>query len=235
MSGRKPSILTIIPARGGSKGIRDKSIAPINVRPMIAYSIQVALNSKVFDRVVVSTDSHKIAATARSLGVEVPFLRPKRLARDKTPGILPILHAIQWLEKNEGYRSDYVMCLQPTSPLRTVMDIKKAVALAEKRKADGVVSVSPVEHHPYWMKKVNRQGRMSDFMLLARAIARRQDLPSVYALNGAIYLARREILLNRKTWYTKRTYAYPMPRERSLDIDTPWDLHLAELILKEKR
>ena len=201
---------------------------------MIAYSIQAALNSKVFDRTVVSTDSPEIARVALALGAEVPFRRPRKLAQDKTPGILPVLHALRWLGKHERYRPDYVMCLQPTSPLRTDKDIKNAVSLAEEKKADGVVSVSPAEHHPYWMKKIDKQGRMSDFMLLPRVIVRRQDLPSVYALNGAIYLARREILLNHKTWYTKRTYAYLMPRDRSLDIDTPWDLRLAEFILKRR-
>ena len=231
---RRPSILAIIPARAGSKGIRHKNIALINGRPMIAYSIQVALDSNVLDRVVVSTDSPKIASIARSFGAKTPFLRPIKLAQDKTPGIQPVLHALHWLEKHERYRPDYVICLQPTSPLRTVTDIKNAVSLAERKKADSVVSVGPVEHHPYWMKKIDEQGRMSDFMLLTRAIMRRQDLPSVYALNGAIYLARREVLLNHKTWYTKRTYAYLMPHDRSLDIDTPWDLHLAEFILKER-
>lgn len=226
-------ILAIIPARGGSKGIPHKNIVNLNGKPLIAYSIQTALNSKVFDRVVVSTDSRKIARVSKSLGAEVPFLRPPHLAQDQTPGISPILHALRWLEKKEAYHPDYVMCLQPTSPLRITEDIKKATRLARRKRADSVISVSPARQHPYWMKKIDKKGKCSDLIFLNRPLLRRQSLPPVYALNGSIYLARREVLLHHRTWYTKRTYAYVMPYERSLDIDTPWDLYLADLILRD--
>ena len=226
-------ILAIIPARAGSKGIPHKNIALLAGKPLIAYTIQAALGSKVFDRIIVSTDSQKIAKISRSFGAEIPFLRPTRLAQDKTPGILPILHGMRWLKKNQNYLPDYVMCLQPTSPVRTVEDIENAVGLAKEKRADGIVSVSPVAGHPYWMKKINKQGRLLNFIPTIPTVARRQDLPPAYVLNGAIYLARREVLLNQRTWYTKRTYAYVMPRERSLDIDTPWDLYLANLILRD--
>ena len=227
-------ILAIIPARAGSKGIPDKNIARVAGKPLIAYTIQTAANSNVFDRIIVSTDSKKIAKISESLGAEIPFLRPKTLAQDKTPGIFPILHGIRWLAVNQNYHPDYIMCLQPTSPLRSSVDIKKSILIALQKKADSVISVSPVERHPYWMKKVDKKGRLFNFVSSNRFVSRRQLLPAAYALNGSIYLARREILVGHRTWYMKRTYAYVMPRERSLDIDTPWDLHLANLILRTR-
>jgi len=229
----KGRVLGIVPARGGSKAIHRKNIVVVAGKPLIAYTIQAALSADHIDRVIVSTDSQEIAKVARAYGAEVPFLRPPELARDDTPGIVPILHAINWLDEHEGYRPDHVMVLQPTSPFRTAADIEAVIQLARERQADAVVSVCPVHRHPYWMKKITEDGRLTDFLTTDYAYACRQELPSVYALNGAIYLVRRDVLLKRQTFYTERTYAYVMPPERSLDIDTPWDLYLAELILKE--
>lgn len=226
--------LAIIPARAGSKGIRNKNIAQVEGKPLIFYSIFEALHSKNINRVIVSTDSKEIAAIAENFGADVPFLRPPELARDDTPGIVPILHAVRWLEEHENFRPDFVMCLQPSCPLRTREDIDNAVRIAIEKNADAVVSVTPVKHHPYWMKVVDEEGQMTNFVCLEQPITRRQDLPPIYALNGAIYLARWEVLLERQTWYTEHTYAYIMPPERSLDIDTPWDLYLADLILRDR-
>jgi len=203
-------------------------------KPLIAYTIRAALDAKVIDRVIVSTDSQEIADVARSFGAEAPFLRPPELAQDGTPGIEPILHAVRWLTDNEGYYPDYVMVLQPTSPLRTAEDISAATRLAQERQADSVVSVCLAHQHPYWMKQVSSDGRLMDFLPLDRTYSTRQELPPIYALNGAIYLVRRGTLLERRTFYTEHTYAYVMPAERSLDIDTSWDLYLADLILKER-
>ena len=227
-------VLAIVPARAGSKSVPLKNIAQVGNKPLIAYTIAAALGAEGVDRVIVSTNSHRIARIATSFGAEVPFLRPRRFAKDDTPGFLPIFHAIQWLEEHEGYRPDYVMCLQPTSPLRTSEDIESAIHLAKEKNADSVVSVTPAKHHPYWMKFVDSEGRASDFAPLVRPISRRQGLPLVYAVNGAIYLARRDVLIGRRTWYTECTYAYIMPEERSLDIDTPWDLNVADLVLRRR-
>jgi CMP-N,N'-diacetyllegionaminic acid synthase len=202
-------------------------------KPLIAHTIQAALDAKLIDRVIVSTDSQEIADVARSFGAEVPFLRQPELAQDDTPGIEPILHAVRWLDDNDDYHPDYVMVLQPTSPLRTGKDIDAAVRLARKQQADSVVSVCPVHEHPYWMKRITDDGRLVDFLSSGCTYTTRQDLPPVYALNGAIYLVRREVLLEHKAFYTDHSYAYIMPPERSLDIDTPWDLYLAGLILRE--
>jgi CMP-N,N'-diacetyllegionaminic acid synthase len=126
------------------------------------------------------------------------------------------------------------MCLQPTSPLRLASDIDAAVSLALQKNADAVVSLMPVPQHPYWMKHIDPTGHFHDFMALEVPVTRRQDLPPVYALNGAIYLAQRHVLLQRQSWYGDNTYAYVMPPERSLDIDTPWDMHVANLLLQDR-
>ena len=227
-------VVAIIPARGGSKGIPHKNITLLAGKPLIAWTIQAAQSSLRMNRIIVSTDDNEIALIAKQNGAEVPFMRPAELAEDDTPGMAPILHAVKWLEKNEGYLPDLVMCLQPTSPLRSSEDIDAAIELAVQKNADAVVSVMPVDHHPDWMRCVDTDGRLSDFCTTERPATRRQDLPPVYALNGAIYLGCRKVLLEQESWYTDKTFAYIMPPERSLDIDTQWHLRLADLILKDK-
>lgn len=226
-------ILAIIPARSGSKGITDKNIQLLGGHPLIEYSIEAA-RAAAIDRIIVSTDSATIATIATSLGAEAPFLRPPELAQDDTPGIDPILHAVEWLRDHEHYQPQLVCCLQPTSPLRTAADINAALTVAEEKRADAVVSVTATHEHPAWMKCVDADGRVSDFLPAATPVTRRQDLPRVFALNGAIYLGRTDVLVRRRTWYTDRTYAYVMPRERSIDIDTSWDLELAEWALSRR-
>ena len=226
--------LAIIPARGGSEGVPKKNITPLAGKPLLAWTVESAMRSDCLDRIIVSTDDPEIAAVAQSLGVEIPYMRPKELAQDVTPGILPILHAAEWLEMNEDYRADFILCLQPTSPLRTAEDIDAALNLVLQKNGDAIVSVTPVECHPYWMKQIDKTGHMHDFITLETPITRRQDLPPLYSLNGALYLARWSILLELRTWYTDNTIAFVMPRERSLEIDSSWDLYLAELILKNR-
>jgi N-acylneuraminate cytidylyltransferase/CMP-N,N'-diacetyllegionaminic acid synthase len=227
-------VVGIIPARGGSKGIPHKNITLLAGKPLIAWTIEAVQLSLRLNRVIVSTEDNEIARIAKQYGAEVPFLRPTELAEDDTPGIAPILHAVKWLEKNEGYLPDLVMCLQPTSPLRSPEDIDAAIELAAQKNADTVVSVMPVDHHPDWMRCVDADGRLKDFSTRDHSATRRQDLPPVYVLNGAIYLGGRTVLLEQENWYADKTYAYIMPPERSLDIDTQWHLWLANLILKDK-
>jgi N-acylneuraminate cytidylyltransferase/CMP-N,N'-diacetyllegionaminic acid synthase len=230
----RQTILGIIPARGNSESVPKKNIARVAGEPLLAFTIRAALEAPSVTRVIVTTESQEIATIARQLGAEVPFLRPLELAQADTPGIEPILHSLRWIEEHDEFCPDYAMVLQPTSPLRTGADIEAAVQLARDKGAHSVVSVCPVTHHPYWTKRVDDDGRLVEFFSVDPTLARRQDLPLVHALNGAIYLARRELLLKRQTFYTDRTYAYVMPPERSLDIDSPWDLYLADLILRDK-
>ncbi len=229
-----PTILGIIPARGGSKAIPRKNLALLANKPLLAWTVEVALESASLDRVIISTDDPEIAEVGKNLGAEVPFLRPAELATDTSTSMDVILHAIHWLDDNEKYRPDYVLLLQPTSPLRTATDIRESISLAREKHADSVVSVCESHQHPLWMKGVNEEGKLIDLYPQSAASTRRQDLSPVVALNGAIYLASRTFLLSERTFISDCTYAYVMPENRSLDVDTPWDLYLANLILNDR-
>jgi len=202
---------------------------------MIGWTIEAALSAEGLDRVVVTSEDPEIIEVARACGADVPFVRPAELSEDDTPGMEPVVHALQWLEEEEGYLPDWVLLLQPTSPLRTAGDIDAAIRLAEERGADSVVSVTEAADHPWWTKRLDEQGRLHDFVEQTGGAVRRQELPDAFALNGAIYLARRELLLRERSWYFERTLAYVMPPQRSLDIDTPWDFELADLVLGSRR
>lgn len=226
-------IMGLITARGGSKSIPHKNIKMLAGKPLIAWTIEVALQCKELSRVVVSTDDEEIAEVARQWGAEAPFIRPSELARDDSSSILAVLHAVHWMEENEGFCPDYVMLLQPTSPLRTSEDIRQAIELAEKHLAVAVVSICEAEPHPYLCKRVLENGTIVDFISTDIVYQRRQDLPPAYALNGAIYLCQRMTLLQAETFFPEGTIAYVMPRERSLDVDSMWDWYVAELIMKD--
>ncbi|MDP7113340.1 MAG: acylneuraminate cytidylyltransferase family protein [Myxococcota bacterium] len=228
------SVLALVPARGGSRGIPHKNITPLAGKPLLHWTIEAALACGRIERVVVSTDDPEIADAARDCGADVPFLRPSELARDRTPGIDPVLHAVGWLANEEGYRPEWVALLQPTSPLPTTDDVRGALALAVDWGAAAVTSITEAEHHPWWMKRIDPDGRVLSWSEPPQRADRRQDLPPAFALNGAIYLTRREALQAERSLSPEPTYGYVMPPERSLDIDTPWDLHLAELILRER-
>lgn len=231
---RNRSVLALIPARGGSKSIPHKNLILLAGKPLIAWSIDPALKSAGVDRVIVSTEDAEIAEIAARFGAEIPFMRPASLARDDTPGIDPVLHAVNWLSENENYKPDYILLLQPTSPLRVVEDIDSALQLAQNSRADAVVSVCKVSQHPYWMKTIDAHGFIEDFIKLDAAVHSRQNLPAVYALNGAIYLVKRDVLLKEGTLFPEKTAAYIMPQERSIDIDEPLDIKLAEKLLQER-
>jgi CMP-N-acetylneuraminic acid synthetase len=176
---------------------------------------------------VVSTDDAEIAEVARQAGAQVPFLRPATLAQDGSPGIDPVLHALGELP---AYGA--VLLLQPTSPLRSTADIDACVQLAESRQASSVVSVCEPDTHPYWTYRLAADQTLERFVH-ATPVARRQDLPPVYALNGALYYAQSDWLLRGRRLVAPESFAYVMPRERSVDIDTPLDWRFAEQMLKE--
>lgn len=221
-------ILALIPARGGSKGIPRKNIKPIAGKPLIAWAIEAALCSRVLDAVVVSTEDEEIADVARQWGAQVPFRRPAELAQDDTPGIDPVLHALEQLPD-----FDAVLLLQPTSPLRTTEDIDACIGLAQGRQAASVVSVSEPGKHPYWMYRLGTDQRLQT-LINVPPISRRQDLPPVYAVNGALYYTRADWLRRHHAFVTAETVAYVMPPERSVDTDTLLDWKLAEMLLKER-
>ncbi|MDI6728723.1 MAG: acylneuraminate cytidylyltransferase family protein, partial [Thermodesulfovibrionales bacterium] len=196
-----------------------------------AWTIKQALRSKYIDRVIVSTDDPAIARISRKHGADVPFMRPAGLATDEAKSIDAVFHAL--LSLSEKY--DYVVLLQPTSPLRTANEIDACVKLCVKKRINSCVSVTESEKNPYWMYSLDRNGRMHRLIKTKKAIARRQDLPKVYVLNGAIYVARIDWLLHSKSFVTDETYAYIMPKEMSVDIDDKMDFYFAEfLLLKNK-
>jgi CMP-N-acetylneuraminic acid synthetase len=232
--GLNMSILALITARGGSKGLPRKNVLPLAGKPLIAWTIEAALASSGLNRVVVSTDDEEIADCARRWGADVPFMRPAELAGDGTPHIDVVEHAVHWLEINEGTQPDYVLLLQPTSPLRTAEDIEASIKLAGETGAPAVVSVCEAANHPYLVKRILEDGTLAAFVPTEIAYLRRQTLPPAYVLNGAVYLNRREVLLREHTFTPPGTLPYIMPPERSLDVDTRWDFYLVNLILSDR-
>jgi CMP-N,N'-diacetyllegionaminic acid synthase len=226
-------VLAVIPARGGSKSIPRKNLAPLCGRPLIVYTFQAAKESRFLDRVLLSTDDEEIADVGRRHGIEVPFLRPAELARDDTPTLPVIQHAVEFLEEAEGYRSGYVVILQPTSPLRRGCHIDDALQLLAQSGADSVVSVVEVPHNfnPVSVMRIV-EGRLKPFLDTGHPILRRQDKPRVYARNGPAVLAMTyETLMLKGDLFGEDCRPYIMPEEVSVDIDKPFDLELASLLL----
>lgn len=223
--------IAIIPARSGSKGLKDKNIKLLNGKPLIWYSIQAALDSGFFDEVMVSTDSEKYAEIARECGASVPFLRSKSTSGDKASS----WDAVKEVLDNyniKGIQFDNVMLLQPTSPLRTAEDIAEAFGIMEKNNAISVVSVCEVEHSPLWSNTLPDNGCLEGFIRPEVAnTTGRQGLPTYYRINGAIYLTKITKVLV-KNLYTDSGFAYVMPQSRSVDIDTELDFKMAEFLLQ---
>lgn len=220
------TILAVIPARGGSKGLPRKNILPLGGRPLLAWTVAAARGARLLDRFVLSSEDQEIIEVAKSVGCEVPFVRPRELAADDTPGIAPILHALRVLPE----RYDYVVLLQPTSPLRIASDIDDCIERCHSMGASACVSVTPATKTPYWYYRLDEQERLCPLLDGPRA-TRRQDLPECFLLNGAVYVARTQWLLETKTFLTDETLGWVMPRERSLDIDSREDLALCEVLL----
>ena len=218
-------VIAIIPARGGSKGVPGKNIVRIGSKPLIAWTIEAANKSKYIDRLILSSDDETIMATAREYGCEVPFRREPRLASDDSPSLDVVFDA---LERCPGY--DWVVVLQPTSPLRTAEDIDIALERCVELKAPACVSVCEAEQSPYWMYTLH-DGHHLIPLLPPLGATRRQDLPPVYVLNGATYVADAVWLLNNRNFLTTETVAYVMPIERSLDIDTEADVSRLKAII----
>ncbi len=228
------SILAVIPARGGSKRIPNKNIIDLAGKPLVAWTIEHALNSKYIDRVIVSTDSYKISTISKQFGADVPFLRPVELAIDEATSIDVVVHAINELEK-QGETYDFVILLQPTSPLRTAKDIDESIELLGKSKNDSVISVCEAEHNPLWSNVIPDNDSLVGFLDDAILNKRSQDLDVFFRLNGAIYLCKKDRLVKEKTFFLKdKCIAYKMSRDKSVDIDNSIDLSLAHLYITRK-
>ncbi len=224
--------IVVIPARGGSKTVPGKNVRLIAGKPLLAWSVEAALASAQFSRVIVSTDNAQIADVAKRAGADVPYLRPTELAQDDTSTVAVALHMLDWLEQNGDSLPDWVMVLQPTSPLRTADDINNTVEMTRSG-APSVASVTEAIPHPYLAGKIRGDGVLYGVPALELQDNRRQSFPDLYALNGAIYYNRSQAIRTERKMVTADTHAYVMPPERSLDIDSPWDFYLAELILKD--
>lgn len=220
------SVLAIIPARGGSKGVPRKNIREVGGKPLIAWTIKEAKKSKYIDRLILSSEDAEIIEVAKNWGCEIPFTRPKELAQDDTPGIEPVLHAIEMIP---GY--DYVVLLQPTSPLRKVTDIDECLRFCIDAGADSCVSVTEAEKSPFWMYYMQDNNRLRPVVDINNVYTNRQQHPKVYVLNGAIYIAKTDWLFNAKTFLDRKTIAYVMPREHSIDIDSELDLALSDVLI----
>ena len=230
-------ILALITARGGSKSIPKKNIRPLLGKPLLAYTCEAALGSRLVTRTVLSTDDEEIAAVGRAYGVGVPFMRPTELARDDTPTLPVIQYTLQTMEKRENYRPEVIVLLQPTSPLRQARHIDEALNLLIETDADSVVSVVAVPHqfNPVSVMQIEN-GRLIPFIKgEGIQILRRQDKPDVYARNGPAILAMRyDTVIKRESLFGEKCVAYVMDNYSSVDIDTEEDLAYAEFLMKRR-
>jgi len=226
-------VLGIVTARGGSKGIPRKNVALLLGKPLLAYTAEVALAARRLSYVMLSTDDEEIAHVGRDCGLHVPFLRPPELARDDTPTIPVLQDVVRKLEAS-GACYDVILTLQPTTPLRRAEDIDGAIDLLERTGADSVISFVDVgEKHPARMKFIAGDGRVIDPPFAEQYEGqRRQELPKLYLREGSIYLTRREVLLEQDSLQGRNCRAWLIPPERACNIDTPFDLFLAEQMLR---
>lgn len=224
----KPTFLAVIPARGGSKGVPRKNIKELAGKPLISWTIEEAKKSKFIDRIILSSEDAEIIEVAKQYGCDVPFIRPVELAQDETPGIATVLHAI---EKCPDY--DFVVLLQPTSPLRTFEDIDGAIETLFEKEADFCVSVTEPDQSPYWMYNLDVNGTMNPLIKQESFALRRQELPKTYSLNGAVYVASTKKLKETKSFLTDETIGYVMQRKCSIDIDSEEDFLLCQQMLRK--
>ena len=228
-------ILGLILARGGSKGIKQKNITKLCGQPLIAWTINSALKSKILTDLILSTDSAKIAKIGKKLGADVPFIRPSKFAKDNTPSVDAIVHAIKWLRR-KGKNYEFVVLLEPTSPLRDHNDIDQAIKKIIKLKAQSLVSVSKAEAlNPAYLYKKTKAEKIRPFKTYKKKYIRRQDIEPVYFMEGTIYISKVSTLLKKKTFCHKNTLMYEVPKWKSIEIDDSLDLILARAIIQNKQ
>ncbi len=223
--------LGVITARSGSKGIKDKNIRNLNRKPLIAYTIESALQSQYIDEVMVSTNSENYADIARKFGANVPFLRSEKNSTDTAKSVDVLLEVLDEYKKI-GQEFDNVVLLQPTSPLRTCRNLNEAFQLFYDRNADSVVSVCECEHNPKLSNTLPVDLNLSRFVD-SEFIRRRQDLEKFYRLNGAIYISKVDVLKEKKSFYGKHSYAYIMEQRESIDIDSELDFEYVEFLVNK--
>lgn len=226
------SFLAIIPARSGSKGIKNKNIKLLNGKPLIQYTIDAAIESKIFNEIYVSTDSEEYASVAKKCGADLPFLRPIEIAQDNSNANEYIIHAINEYKKL-GKNFDYFVLLQPTSPLRTSSDILYAVDILISEHLDSVVSVCEAEHSPYVYNILPKNKNLYEFVLKENN-KNRQEVGKYYRINGAIYIMDCNKYLKTNNFYGINSKAYIMEQQNSVDIDSELDFKFAEFLMNNK-
>ena len=234
-------IVAIIPARGGSVGVPLKNIRLLGGKPLINYTIEAAIKSEVFDKVIVSTDHSGIAEVSRAAGAEVPFVRPADISEDVETELV-LQHAVSYLE-DTGYKIDAVALLQPTSPFRTIDTIRLAAkALIDNKDSDSVVAVNNVEgNRPEWMLRMDKDNKVipwdTPFEMNGKPIIKlvaRQSFPECFKQNGVIYIAKRDLLMEKCLMIGENAYAVETSELVAVDIDTEVDFKIAEVLINEQ-
>ena len=227
-------ILGIIPARGGSKGIPGKNTKLLNGKPLIAYTIEVALKSKILNHLIVSSDDDEIITVTRKFGADVPFIRPAELAQDNSSSIDLVIHALEFYQEREEY-FDAICLLQPTNPFRSLNFLENSLDKFLKKDCDTLLSVLEVPHqfNPHWTFKKNSSGSLELSTGESEIIPRRQDLPKAYYRDGSIYIVKSSIILGKKSFYGDSIEFIDASNEKNVNIDTMEDWILAEKLSKE--
>jgi N-acylneuraminate cytidylyltransferase/CMP-N,N'-diacetyllegionaminic acid synthase len=232
---KNKTFLAIIPARGGSKGLPRKNIKSLCGKPLIAWSIEAGLNSKYVDEVMVTTDNKEIADISKQYGANVPFLRPKELASDTATTFDAIKHTIDFYKKKLNKEFDYIVLLEPTSPLREKDDVDKSIELLLKSNADSIVGICKTEdQNPAFLVKKDKSGFINGYENKDMKPIRRQDIKDVYFFEGTIYVSQTDVLLEKKTFYHDKTIGYEVEKWKSLEIDDIYDFIMVEAIMKYK-
>ena len=228
-------ILSVIIARGGSRGVPRKNVADLGGIPLVAHIIKSALGIRISSDLVRSTEDEEIASVGKEYGAEVPFLRPVELAGDDITSLPVVQHAVHQMEKRKGYTYDIINYLQPTAPLCRSEDIEKCLQkLIENQNAESVVTITESPVHPFKMKRLIDEDRVINFIDQGFEDMRpRQSLPKVYKRSGAVYASRRSVVMDKNTLVGEPCLGVPVPKETAVDIDTPEDLELVRLLYKK--
>jgi len=228
-------ILALIPARGGSKGLRDKNILPMCGKPLIAWSVEKGLKSKHIDTLMVTTDIQEIADIAKAAGAYVPYLRPAELATDRSSTYDAICHALTFLKEKEGKTFEYVVLLEPTSPLREDNDIDSMLKqlVANSAEFDSIISVGEVDEHPSIVRRLNGLN-LEPFCSELQQTTRRQDNEPAFFPYGVAYMVKTDVLLQEKTFYTKRCTYFKIKRYQNYEVDDIYGFICVENIMKHE-
>lgn len=228
-------MLCVIPARGGSKGIPRKNIVQVADKPLIAHTIELALKFNKFSKVFVSTDDLEIAEISKNFGADVSFMRNEEISGDKAQAIDAYIHAIDgFAELGEVYKE--ITVLLPTSPLRSLFDLEKSYELFKSKNADSVISYTEAHHPVSWYREIQESGTVvSPQFLQGEFVYNRQEEPQYFIPNGSIYIFKSDLLKKKKSYFSDKTFGYIMPQDRSLDVDTPFDLQLLDLYMSANK